>query len=133
MIRPESVAKVLAQTNTGGIKCTLLFNKDGTLVCSSGIWKGEDPSVSASAVSGIWSTYEKARRGHPGAGSAIGTGTKAPKLECVVLEHDNGILGLARIEGTSTLVCCLADPTEEIGLIRKKVITIADCLKESVQ
>jgi len=124
MIRPESVAKVLAQTNTGGIKCTLLFNKDGTLVCSSGIWKGEDPSVSASAVSGIWSTYEKARR-HPLAPN--------PRLNCVVLEYDNGIVALARIEGTSTLVCCLADPNEEMGLVRKKAITIADCLKESVQ
>ena len=27
MIRPESVQKVLNQTNTGGVKCTILFNK----------------------------------------------------------------------------------------------------------
>jgi len=133
MIRPESVAKVLAQTNTGGIKCTLLFNKDGTLVCSSGIWKGEDPSVSASAVSGIWSTYEKARRHPLLLTNNQGAASSGKLLNCVVLEHDNGILGLARIEGTSTLVACLADPTEEMGLIRKKVVTIADCLKESVQ
>jgi len=125
MIKPELVANVLRGTNSGGIKCTVLFNKDGTLVASAGSWKGEDPDVTASAVSGIWTTYEKAR--------LLSQAAPHPKLNCLVLEYDNGLVGLIRIEGTSTLVCCLSDATEEMGLLRRKVVNVAECVRELVQ
>ena len=145
MIRPDSVNKVLSQTNTGGIRCTLLLNKDGNLVCSAGSWNGEDPSVLASAVSGLWTTYEKARRSASssssggGGGGSRSTGSNkgggdapCPKMTSAVLEYGNGLVGLSKIEGTSTLVCCLADASEEMGLVRRKVVTVAECLKESM-
>ena len=57
------------------------------------------------------------------------------KLTCAVLEYENGLAGLSKIEGTSTLVACLADnetTVEEMGMMRRKVTTVAECLKESV-
>ena len=126
MLRPETLEKILSRTNTGGIKCTLLLNKDGTLVSASGSWGQEDYQVIASLASGLWSTYEKARK-LPQAPN------RQPKLNCLVLEYENGLVGMTVLEGSSMLVCCLAENVEEMGLVRRKVITIAECINESMQ
>lgn len=145
MLRPAALTSVLGQANTGGVRCTILFDRDGNSISSAGEWPNSDSDICAAVAANIWLTLERARRVHPhqiqvvGKGNAVGGSnssgqlTAAAFLEFTVLEFDSGLLGVARIQDTEFMITCLADTSCEFGMMKKKVLAVADYLREPLK
>lgn len=143
MLRPAALTSVLGQANTGGVRCTILFDRDGNSISSAGEWPSSDQEICAAVAANIWLTLERASRINPNQLQA-GTGPSGGKstaqqlmasgfLQFTVLEFDNGLLGVARVEGTEFMVTCLADNTCEFGMMKRKILAVADYLQEPLK
>lgn len=140
MLRPAGLTSVLGQANTGGVRCTILFDRDGNSISSAGDWPSSDQDICAAVAANIWLTLERATRVNPNQvqAGAIGGKTTAQivgpgYLQFTVHEFDNGLLGVARVEGTEFMITCLADSTCEFGMMKRKVLAVADYLKEPLK
>ncbi|KAJ3245535.1 Ragulator complex protein lamtor2 [Chytriomyces hyalinus] len=65
MLKSKVLNKVLCQTNSGGVKTTILFNPDGSLVAFAG-GSDNDARKLAAIASNVWVAYER----HTGEGLA---------------------------------------------------------------
>jgi len=65
MLRPAALTSVLGQANTGGVRCTILFDRDGNTISSAGEWQSSDEDICATVAANIWLTLERASRGNP--------------------------------------------------------------------
>lgn len=140
MLRPAALTSILGQANTGGVRCTILFDRDGNSISSAGEWPNSDQNICAAVAANIWLTLEKASRISPNAIQAAAAGGKtaaqligAGFLQFTVLEFDNGLLGVARVEGTEFMITCLADSTCEFGMMKRKVLAVAEYLQEPLK
>jgi len=136
MLRPAALNSVLGQANTGGVRCTILFDRDGNTISSAGEWQSSDEDICAAVAANIWLTLERASRGNPNQVSSGGgkSGSITPGfLEFAVHEFDSGLLGVARVEVSEFMIACLADSTCEFGMMKRKVIAVADYLKEPLK
>jgi len=140
MLRPAGLTSVLGQANTGGVRCTILFDRDGNSISSAGDWPSSDQDICAAVAANIWLTLERASRVNPnqlqatsGGGKTTGQVVGPGFLQFTVLEFDNGLLGVARVEGTEFMITCLADSTCEFGMMKRKVLAVADYLKEPLK
>ena len=64
MLKPRALTAVLAQANTEGVRASLLFKADGTLLGQAvteqqGAEPASDPRVVAAIASNIWSVYDR--------------------------------------------------------------------------
>ena len=64
MLKPRALTAVLAQANTEGVRASLLFKADGTLLSQAvteqqGEEPASDPRVVAAIASNIWSVYDR--------------------------------------------------------------------------
>jgi hypothetical protein len=109
-----------------------VFDSDGNSISSAGEWPNSDQDICAAVAANIWLTLEKASRINPSAIQAAAVSGKTRRqiigpgfLQFTVLEFDNGLLGVSRVEGTEFMITCLADSTCEFGMIKRKVLAVA--------
>eukprot|EP01102_Stenamoeba_stenopodia_P002489 TRINITY_DN12333_c0_g1_i1.p1 TRINITY_DN12333_c0_g1~~TRINITY_DN12333_c0_g1_i1.p1 ORF type:complete len:118 (-),score=28.15 TRINITY_DN12333_c0_g1_i1:79-432(-) len=109
MLKPKVLPKILEQANTNGIKNTLLFNFEGSLLASA----GEDSrgsQVVAAIVANIWKAYEK-----------------GGELDTLIFECEQGRVLVLQV--SKLLLCLYGDTTVELGMLRAKANVLKGYLK----
>ena len=145
MLCPSALKSLLNQANTGGVDSTLLINKDGSMLVHSGNTTDRHAMITAAVASNVWGVYERAGRAAnltlspaktPTRNNAAENGnpglenSKESSLHHIILDCEEGRAGVAVVPGTEYIVCVFADPTCELGLLKKKLVALIEYLKE---
>lgn len=117
LLKPKSLNNVLAQANTGGVKCTLLLNHEGSLLAHAGGTNNEAITIAALA-STIWKNYQ--RYGN----SAL----QEAKLQSAVIQSQDANLIVRNL--STALLCICADQDVPLGMLKWKAKSIADFLEK---
>lgn len=134
MLRPSALKSLLGQANSGGVSSTLLLNREGSLVAYAGVVDTE-ARVNGAIAASIWASYEKSAKaafapsqtGLHGKGNNL---SNSNSLKFVILDCDEGLAALASLPESDFVVCALADKTCEFGMIKKKILALAEALQE---
>ncbi|KAG9508414.1 Ragulator complex protein LAMTOR2-like protein, partial [Fragariocoptes setiger] len=113
MLRPKTLNSILSRANTGGVICTLLLNKEGTLLAYAG-GSDEEARTTAALASTIWKNFE--RYGN----SAF----HDDRLKCTVVQCHNANLVIRNL--STVLLCIFANQDAPIGMLKNKAKCLAD-------
>lgn len=116
LLKPKSLNNILAQANTGGVKCTLLLNHEGSLLAHSGGSADEAITIAALA-STIWKNYQ--RYGN----SAL----HEDRLKSAVIQSQEANLIVRNI--STALLCICANQDVPLGMLKQKANSIVDFLE----
>ena len=139
MLCPMALKSLLDQANTRGVDSTLLINKDGSMLVHSGNTTDRHAMITAAVASNVWGVYERAGRAAnltvspaktPTRRGNISESEKESSLHHIILNCEEGRAGVAVVPGTEYIVCVFADPSCELGLLKKKLVALVDYLKE---
>lgn len=117
LLKPKSLNNVLAQANTGGVKCTLLLNYEGSLLAHAGGTNNEAITIAALA-STIWKNYQ--RYGN----SAL----HEDRLKSAVIHSQEANLIVRNL--STVLLCICANHDVPLGMLKCKANSIAEFLEE---
>lgn len=117
LLKPKSLNSILARTNTGGVKCTLLLNHEGSLLAYAGSSSTEAITIAALA-STIWKNYQ--RYGN----SAL----HEDKLKTAVIQSQEANLIVKNL--SSVLLCICANHEVPLGMLKCKANSIAEFLEK---
>lgn len=117
LLKPKSLNNVLAQANTGGVRCTLLLNLEGSLLAHAGSSSTEAITIAALA-STIWKNYQ--RYGN----SAL----HEDRLRTAVIQSQDANLVVRNL--SSVLLCICANSDVPLGMLKCKAKSIAEYLEE---
>ncbi|RWS16371.1 ragulator complex protein LAMTOR2-like isoform X1 [Dinothrombium tinctorium] len=131
MLKPKTLTNVLSQANTGGVQCTLLLNREGTLLAYSG-YGDKDARMTAAIASSIWLSYEKY-----GSVAFNEDNLKSYIVECEACCVSNGIFKLLLsqegnvivIKVSNVLLCMHANKSVPLGTLKAKITTLANYLE----
>lgn len=119
LLKPKSLNNILAQANTGGVRCTILLNNEGSLLAHAGSSNTEAITIAALA-STIWKNYQ--RYGN----SAL----HEDKLKTAVIQSQEANLIVRNL--STVLLCICADHEVPLGMLKCKANSIADYLEKSL-
>lgn len=117
LLKPKSLNNVLAQANTGGVRCTILLNLEGSLLAHAGSSTTEAITIAALA-STIWKNYQ--RYGN----SAL----HEDKLKTAVIQSQDSNLIVQNL--SNVLLCICANHGVPLGMLKCKAKSICDYLEE---
>lgn len=117
LLRPKSLNNVLAQANTGGVKCTILLNYEGSLLAHAG-GSNTDAITIAALASTIWKNYQ--RYGN----SAL----HEDELKSAVIQSQEANLIVRNL--SSVLLCICASHKVPLGMLKCKANSLAQYLEE---
>lgn len=117
LLKPKSLNNVLAQANTGGVKCTLILNHEGSLLAHAGGSNSEAITIAALA-STIWKNYQ--RYGN----SAL----HEDKLKSALIQSQEANLMVRNL--SNVLLCICANNDVPLGMLKCKANSIAEFLEE---
>lgn len=117
LLKPKSLNNVLAQANTGGVRCTLLLNHEGSLLAHAGGTNNEAITIAALA-STIWKNYQR-----------YGNSTlHEDQLKSAVIQSQDANLIVRNL--STVLLCICANQDVPLGMLKWKAKSIADFLEE---
>ncbi|RWS00309.1 ragulator complex protein LAMTOR2-like isoform X1 [Leptotrombidium deliense] len=116
MLKPKTLANVLSQANTGGVQCTLLLNREGTLLAYSG-YGDKDARMTAAIASSIWLSYEKY--------GSVAFNDDA--LRSFIVECEDGNVIVSKV--ANVLLCMQAKKDVPLGNLRAKISTLTSFLE----
>ncbi|KAI8813807.1 ragulator complex protein LAMTOR2-like protein [Cladochytrium replicatum] len=116
LLKPRALAQVLDQANSNGVRSTILFNPDGSLVQFAG---GSEKSAKIIAAVGsqLWLAYERV------GGSIIG---ESENMHYIFLDCEHGRLVMTRI--AHFILCTVALETVDFGILKTKTRALYDHL-----
>lgn len=117
LLKPKSLNNVLAKANTGGVKCTLLLNHEGSLLAHAGGTRNEAVTIAALA-STIWKNYQ--RYGN----SAL----HEDKLKTAVIQSQEANLIVRNL--STVLLCICANSDVPLGMLKCKANSLVELLEE---
>lgn len=117
MLRPKTLNNILAKANTGGVKCTLLLNREGSLLAYAG-GTDEEAITTAALASTIWKNFEKYGN------SAF----HEDKLKCAVIQCQEANLVVRNL--STVLLCIYANQDVPLGMLKNKAKCLADYIEE---
>lgn len=117
MLRPKTLNNILANVNTGGVKCTLLLNREGSLLAHAG-GTSNDWTTIAALASTIWKTYQRC-------GNSV---FHEDKLKCAVIQSQEANLVIRNL--STVLLCICSDHDVPLGMLKQKANSIADFIEE---
>ncbi|XP_065181883.1 ragulator complex protein LAMTOR2 homolog [Sycon ciliatum] len=120
MLKPKALAKVLEQTNTNGVRNTVLLNSEGSLLAFAGE-DDRDAKVRAAISSSIWLSYEKAGKQFAPPGH----------MTQMILPCMDGSVVINRVPGG--LLCLFAGKGVGLGMLRLKADKMAAHLEEPLK
>ncbi|KAL5473237.1 hypothetical protein EMCRGX_G027694 [Ephydatia muelleri] len=115
MLKPKALTKVLEQANTGGVRCTLLLNSEGTLMAYAGK-SDKKETVTAAIAANIWMSNER--------GAYSG---QLADLTFIVLDCMDGKVAIRKVAGL--LLCMYTNSTIGLGLLKAKADVLAGYLE----
>ncbi|KAL2915231.1 Ragulator complex protein lamtor2 [Polyrhizophydium stewartii] len=127
MLKAQALGQLLAQAMTDGISSALLLNTDGSLLSFQGVTPQRARTV-ATVVSNAWYAYDRHARPPPAAGvglvlggtpAAVDSGGEAEGQSELVIECEGGVVAVSAV-GRRVLLCCIAEPETELGLVKAK-------------
>jgi len=111
MLKPKVLPQVLQQANTNGVKCSMLFKSDGSLLATACAPQEDSiAKIVAAIVANIWSSFEK-----------------GGELEYQLIECEEGKLIITRV--SKLLLCIYGDRTVEFGMLKAKAHTLRSYLE----
>lgn len=132
-----SVAETLQHAATGKVRTVMLLHRDGSLISvghatsektglqvkdlssSHQYIRAQGDNVTASLISAIWHDYKQ-------------FGGQQNELMTINVDFDNGQIAIATL-GTSLLLCFVASHDIPAGMLRGKMLTVAQSLQELMQ
>ncbi|CAG8538000.1 13494_t:CDS:2 [Acaulospora colombiana] len=120
MLKPKAITRVLEQATTGGVKATLLLNSEGSPLAFKSDLDSE-ARVYAAISSNIWNTFEK-----NGKNLLRDDGLKFLLLEC-----EEGNVAMTTVK--NMLLCLVAKPEVELGILKLKIDALKRHLDEQFQ
>lgn len=117
LLKPKSLNNVLAKANTGGVKCTLLLNYEGSLLAHAG-GTNNDAITIAALASTIWKNYQ--RYGN----SAL----HEDRLKSAVIQSQEANLIVRTL--SNALLCICASQEVPLGMLKCKANSLAEFLEE---
>jgi len=116
MLKPKTLTNILSQANTSGVECTLLLNREGTLLAYSG-FGDKDARMTAAITSSVWHSYEKYGK----------TALNEDRLVSVMFECQEGNVVAANV--SNVLLCLLAKKSAPLGMLQMKIKSLTDHLE----
>eukprot|EP01120_Amphizonella_sp_Union-15-10_P011635 TRINITY_DN498_c0_g1_i1.p1 TRINITY_DN498_c0_g1~~TRINITY_DN498_c0_g1_i1.p1 ORF type:complete len:118 (+),score=25.03 TRINITY_DN498_c0_g1_i1:44-397(+) len=108
MLQPKVLPKVLEQANTDGVKATILLNRQGQQLASS----GEDAKVVPAIFANIWNSFDKNN-----------------KLEYMLTECEGGSVIITKVT-EKLLLCLYGDKKVQLGMLKAKAKVLKDYIEE---
>lgn len=104
---------VLSQCNTGGVRATMLLNRDGSLLATVGDDATAEKATAASVsaiIANIWASFQKG-------GDA----------QVVLIEAEHGRVAVTKV-AEKLLLCLYGDHSAHFGMLKLKAETLAKYL-----
>jgi predicted regulator of Ras-like GTPase activity (Roadblock/LC7/MglB family) len=120
MLKPKAISQVLKQATTGGVKATLLLNSEGSPLAFISD-SDRDARVYAAIASNIWSTFEKNGKNL----------MRDDNLKFLLVECEKGNVAITTV--SNMLLCLVAKPEVELGILKAKTDALARHLEEPFQ
>lgn len=117
LLKPKSLNNVLAQANTGGIKCTIILNHEGSLLAHAGGTNNEAITIAALA-STIWKNYQRY-------GNAA---LQEDELRSATIQSQEANLIVMNV--SSVLLCICANHEVPLGMLKCKATRMVEFLEE---
>lgn len=117
LLKPKALNSVLAQVNTGGVRCTILLNHEGSLLAHAG-GTNDDAIRIAALASTIWKNYQ--RYGN----SAL----QEDKLKSAVIHSQEANMIVRTV--SNVLLCISGDSDIPLGMLKHKALAVAEYLEE---
>ena len=126
LLAPDALPKILGHAVSGGVRTTLLCNRDGAVLSQvrdeSARVDGQNAADSArtfaaAIVANMWTSYEA---------NALGA-VRANELRCLLVDCEDGQLAVVKVS-PALLLGMLADKSMEPGLLRKKIMAMQELL-----
>ena len=115
LLAPDELPQILGHANSGGVRATLLCNRDGALLSQVQAESGPEVArtFAAAIVANMWTSYEA---------NALGA-VRANELDCLLVECEEGQLAVIKV-GPALLLGMLADKAMEVGLLKAKITAL---------
>jgi predicted regulator of Ras-like GTPase activity (Roadblock/LC7/MglB family) len=123
LLAPDALPKILGHANSGGVRTTLLCNRDGAVlsqVRDEAQQEGAADSArtfAAAIVANMWTSYEA---------NALGA-VRANELHCLLVDCEEGQLAVVKVS-SALLLGMLADKEMEPGLLKAKIVAMQELL-----
>ena len=126
LLAPDALPTILGHANSGGVRTTLLCNRDGAVLSQvqtegSQLPEGQaDDSArtfAAAIVANMWTSYEA---------NALGA-VRANELHCLLVDCEEGQLAVVKVS-SALLLGMLADKAMEPGLLKAKITAMQELL-----
>ncbi|XP_054167982.1 ragulator complex protein LAMTOR2 homolog [Oppia nitens] len=116
MLKPKTLTHILSEANTSGVECTILLNREGTLLAYSG-FGDRDARMIAAITSSIWLSYEKYGK----------TGLNEDTLQSIMFECQDGNVVAGSV--ANLLLCLVAKKNVPLGMLQMKIKSLTDHLE----
>lgn len=127
LLAPDALPKILGHAISGGVRTTLLCNRDGAVLSQvrdesvrlDGQKAAADSArtFAAAIVANMWTSYEA---------NALGA-VRANELHCLLVDCEEGQLAVVKVS-PALLLGMVADKSMEPGLLRKKIMAMQELL-----